>query len=292
VITAKERLVAGKAIEETSVNLDPSSSPLAFFAAELKRLRANACMTQESLAEAAGYAPSTVAAIETCRLLPSDQFAERCDKVLRTDGHLARFQELVDRTSVLPWFRDLVKVERTATEIRIYEPYQVPPLLQTEEYMRALARADRPMLSDADIDQAVALRTTRQKILDHDEMPPVNQEITPRLWVIMDEPVLYRAVGGPQIMRAQHEHLIAMAKRPNVTIQIIANAQGATCAHGRAFEIFVSKSESLIYIEDIGSARYVRQTDEAGRYLLAFDYLRASALDEEGSLKLMKDAAR
>jgi transcriptional regulator with XRE-family HTH domain len=194
------------------VNLDPRSSPLAFFAAEVKRLRSAAGMTQEQLANAINYAPSTVAALETCRLLPSEEFAKNCDKVFGTDGQLSRLQDLVDKTSVLPWFRDLVKVERSAAEIRMYEPYQIPALLQTEDYMRAVARARRPMLSDSDIDRAVALRMTRQEILDHDGMPPVNQEITPRLWVIMDESVLYRVVGSAEIMRAQCENIISVSK--------------------------------------------------------------------------------
>jgi transcriptional regulator with XRE-family HTH domain len=271
------------------VSLDPYVSPLAFFAAEMKRLRATLDITQEALAEAAGYAASTVAAVETCRLLPSEDFAQHIDKALGTDGHFERLQGLAERTSVLPWFRELPKVERTATDIRIYEPYQIPALLQTEDYIRAVARADRPSLSDADIDRAVAIRTTRQEIFDHDEMPAVNHEMSPRLWAIMDESVLHRVVGSRQIMAAQCEHLISMSRRPNITIQVIANAQGATCAFGRGFEILASKSESLIYVEDIGSARYIRKTDEAARYVLVFDYLRASALDEERTLKLIRD---
>ncbi len=49
---------------------DPNSSPLAFFAAELKRLRGMAEMTQEQLADATTYSPALVAAIETCRRIP------------------------------------------------------------------------------------------------------------------------------------------------------------------------------------------------------------------------------
>jgi hypothetical protein len=52
----------------------------------------------------------------------------------------------------------------------------------------------------------------------------------------------------------------------------------------------VSKAESLIYLEDIGSARYIRKTEEASQYVLVFDHLRASALDEETTIKLIKDA--
>src|SRR5579859_3267136 len=114
----------------------------------------------------------------------------------------------------------------------MYEPYQIPALLQTEEYTRAIARANRPMLSEPDIDQGVALRKTRQEIFDHYEMPQVNTEIKPRLWAIMDEPALYRVVGSREIMREQCEYLISAARKPNITIQVIPNAQGATCAFG------------------------------------------------------------
>jgi transcriptional regulator with XRE-family HTH domain len=95
----------------------PSASPLAFFAAEMKRLRSIAGMTQEQLAEVTTYSPALVAAIETSRRIASDDFAERADKALRSDGILSRLQTLVEQTSVLPWFRNRVEVERTAVEI-------------------------------------------------------------------------------------------------------------------------------------------------------------------------------
>jgi transcriptional regulator with XRE-family HTH domain len=127
---------------------DPSVNPLAFYAAELRRLRGIAGMTQEQLAEATTWSPSLVAAVETCRRIPSDDFSERADKVLETDGILSRLQALVEHTSVLPWFKDLVDVERRATEIRIYETYVIPGLLQTEDYARNVISATRPVLTD------------------------------------------------------------------------------------------------------------------------------------------------
>ena len=43
---------------------------------------------------------------------------------------------------------------------------------------------------------------------------------------IVDESVLLRAIGGRAVMRAQLEHLLAVAARPNVTIRIIPLALG------------------------------------------------------------------
>src|ERR1700678_89095 len=119
------------------MDLDPSSSPLAYFIGEVKRLRDRVGMTQEQLAEGAGYALSTVGAIESSRLIPSADLAEGFDRALNADGHLIRVQKLVEKTSVLPWFRDRIEVERKAHEIREYEPYQIPGLLQTRDYAHA-----------------------------------------------------------------------------------------------------------------------------------------------------------
>jgi DNA-binding XRE family transcriptional regulator len=265
------------------MNTDPSSSPLAFFAADVKRLRGIAGMTQEHLAKATAYSPASIAAIETCRLLPSLRFAQLADEAFRTDGHLERLQDLVDQTSVLPWFRDLIKVERKAIEIREYDSYVIPGLLQTERYARCCVSPTRPALTADEINRAVALRMTRQEILDRDEPP--------RLWFIIDESALYRANGGAEIMTEQLEHLVKLSERPEIVIQVIPNSAGSTAAGGRAFIILTFKSEStIVYLEDVKSARYVRKPDEVATYTLTFDHLRSRALPDDESRALIREA--
>jgi transcriptional regulator with XRE-family HTH domain len=246
------------------VMTDPSANPLAFYAAELRRLRGIAGMTQEQLAEATTYSPSLVAAIETCRRIPSDDFSERADKALGTDGILSRLQPLVEQTSVLPWFKDLVEVERRATEIRIYETYVIPGLLQTEDYARHVVSATRPVLTDEDVERAVALRMTRQEAL-------YREDETPRLWVIIDE----------------------SDRRPNVVVQVIPNSEGSTAAGGRNFILLTLKAEPAVaYLEDIRSARYLRKPDDVAQYALTYDHLRSNALSDTKSTALIKEAAK
>jgi transcriptional regulator with XRE-family HTH domain len=272
------------------VDTDPYSSPLAFFRAELKRLRQRAGSTQADVAEQTNYALATVSAYETGTRIPSADFAERADRLFGTDGDLARLQQLVERVSVRPWFRDRVDVERKAREIHEYESYQVPGLLQTSDYARAIVSSVRPVLPDDAIERAVALRMTRQQILEPDEDAPLDQDNALRMWAIIDESALNRVVGGPEIMRAQREHLLIMAQRPNVTIQIIPDAEGATCAFGRAFAVLVSRSSnsSVVYFEDVGTARYISDRDEVSRHELIFDYLRSYALNDTQSIEVIK----
>jgi DNA-binding XRE family transcriptional regulator len=249
-------------------------------------MRTKLGMTQEELAEAAGFAPSTIAAIETCRLLPSEELAQHIDKSLQSDGHFVRLQELVERTSVLPWFRDLVKTEQEAASIQTYESYVVPGLLQTEDYARNAVSATRPRLPDDDVQRAVTLRMTRQGIFDQDDPP--------RLWAIIDESVLRREVGDRKVMKAQCEHLMTMSERPHIAIQIIPESKGPACAYGKDFLILNFNSPSkrprapMIYLEDMRTARYVREQEVVGAYATVFDYLRSSALDDLQSADLIR----
>jgi transcriptional regulator with XRE-family HTH domain len=281
------------------MDTDPYSSPLAYFRAELKRLRERSGMTQGEVAEQTNYALSTVSAYETGRLVPSADFAERADKVFGTDdydeatkthnGDLARLQRLVEHLSVRPWFRDRMDVGRRATEIREYDSYQIPGLLQTEDYARAVISAGRPKMSDDEIERAVAVRMTRQQILDRDDDLPADQDNTPRLWAIIDEAALLRVVASSEIMRVQRDHLADMTKRPNVTIQVIPNSEGVTCAYGRAFTILISNNgPSVVYLEDLINAHYVRTRDEVAQFALKFDHLRSNALTDDKSVRLIK----
>src|SRR5260370_1805701 len=199
---------------------DPYSNPLAFFGSEVKRLRSKTGMTQAEFADRTRYSLDTIKSIESGRLLGSEKFAQIADNEFSTDGDLIRRSEFINRISMQPWFRDRIEVERKAREIREYDSYQIPGLLQTEDYMRAAAKARRPMLPDDDIELAVALRIERQQILDRgqDDHLPIDPDHLPRLWVIIAEMALRRKVGPPTVMRSQHDHLLELAKRPNITI--------------------------------------------------------------------------
>jgi transcriptional regulator with XRE-family HTH domain len=260
--------------------IDPAASPLSFFASEMVRLRNAAGLSQPALAKRLNYSASQVAKIETCQRIPKRDLAARLDEVLGTDGLFSRLQPLVERSSVLPWFRDLFDVEGTAAQIRTYESYLIPGLLQTEAYARAAVEAVRPVVSAEDAEQAVAIKMTRQEILDRPDGP--------RLWAVIDESVLHREVGGPVVMHRQREHLLKLHQHPRVVVQVIPNGAGLCCAFGRSFALLTFQNQGdLVYVEDVGSARYIRDRDEAARYSLTFDHLRGSALADDKSAGLI-----
>jgi hypothetical protein len=131
---------------------------------------------------------------------------------------------------------------------------------------------------------------TRQEILNEEIRLPVNHEFRLHLWAIIEESILRRVVGGRDVMAEQLEHLIKMSERPSIVIQVIPESEGTTAAGGRSFTVLSFKTEStVVYLEDLQSARYIRKPDEVSRYTLTFDYLRSSALNDEKSRALMQE---
>jgi transcriptional regulator with XRE-family HTH domain len=170
-----------------------------------------------------------------------------------------------------PWFQSYVGLEAAANLIRTYEVQFIPGLLQTEEYARAvvlLGHDGRP----EEIDRRVALRMERQAVLARPGAP--------RFWAVLDEAALRRPIGGPDVLRGQLEHLVAAAKLPNVTVQVIPFGFGGHAAAGGAFSILRFADQALpdvVYIEQLTSALYLDKREDVDRYLEAMERLCVEA---------------
>lgn len=183
-----------------SRDLDPAASVLAFFGAELRRLRADADLSQEQLAEQINYSPALVGVVETARRMPSRDFASRCDAALQTDGALARLWPLVTRDVLPTWFRPWVQdVESEATTLRSWEPLIIPGLLQTPDYARALLGA---FVIASNKTETVYLETASSGQIT--ELPSVVEEIT-LTWEAPRSEALPRSASRDLIARVAEE---------------------------------------------------------------------------------------
>jgi hypothetical protein len=183
-----------------------------------------------------------------------------------------------------PWFRTAVGLEEAATLIRAYEPQVIPGLLQTEGYVRAITAASFPAASQDFAERAVALRLARQQLLTRPNPP--------QYWVVLEETVLRRPIGGHTVMRAQIEHLLQAAERPNLTIQVIPFAAGWHPALYGMFDIFRFPGEQLpdiVYTETLTGAYYLNKPDESARYTEALDRMCAQAASPEHTLAVLRD---
>ncbi|WP_431682251.1 helix-turn-helix domain-containing protein [Kitasatospora sp. KL5] len=264
-------------------DLDPSSSVLGFFGSELRRLREASGLTQERLGEVINYTGSLVGLIETARRKPSLEFTERCDAALGTDGALARIWPLLNRAVFPPWFRGFVELEATATSIRKYQAQTVPGLLQTEDYARALLRKGLVGESEERVEEGVAARLGRQAILDGPDRP--------YLWVVLDEAVLRRPVGGPEVMRQQMVRLLECAQHPRVVVQVLPFASGEhTSVEGPLTLLSFAEGPDVAYVEGPNFGQVIENSSDLALCVLAYDHLQADALPPSASLAVIEAA--
>ncbi|MDQ0772467.1 helix-turn-helix transcriptional regulator [Streptomyces aurantiacus] len=174
---------------------------------------------------------------------------------------------------VLPeWFSAYVSLESEASVIRLYEPHYVPGLLQTHDYAAALMHVGFPNATKEDIDRRVALRLKRQDLLAKPEAPAV--------WAILDETVLRRPVGGPDVMRAQIDHLTEVLDMPKVRIQILRFTVGAHPGAFGPFHYFrfgFSELPDVVYTESLVGSVYVDQPADVVTYLEVLDRMSVQA---------------
>lgn len=179
-----------------------------------------------------------------------------------------------------------VDVETEASSVLEFSGLNIPGLLQTEDYIRALLRTGQRRTS-AELRNDVAIRAIRQKRLIDEERP---LELT----AIVDEAALAREVGGREVMRAQLHRLIEAAQLPRITLQVLPFHAGAHDAMNGAFTMlsFPEPDEvDLLYVEYVTGALHIEDESELRAARLIFDRLRSQALPPQDSVALIERLA-
>jgi hypothetical protein len=168
--------------------------------------------------------------------------------------------------------------------LRYFEPLIVPGLLQTADYARAIFRT-RLKTTDDEIDEMVAARLRRQEVLARNN-PPL-------AWVVLDEGVVRRQVGGRYVMSEQIGRLAELARQPNVVIQIIPASVGAHRGLEGAFDIAdFPDLPSVGYREGAGGGHMVDDPKAVTALDLIWDTLGGDTLPRSASLALLEEAAK
>jgi transcriptional regulator with XRE-family HTH domain len=265
---------------------DNDDSALAQFAEELRAARGKAGLSRDELGAELNYSGSLIGMIESMGRSPSLDFARGCDQLFNMPGTFERMQVRLRAEPLPEWFRPFAIHEAAATALYNFQLAIVPGLLQTAGYARALL-SKRMGVGDEESERLVRARLERQAILDRAAPPP------PMFWAVIDESVLRRPVGGPEVMRAQVEHLIEMAARPRIMIQVIPQPVGVHEGLNGSFVIAESAAElSIVYLETAMTGITVERPEHVAVIRLAYETLRAEALSPAASLSLMEELAK
>ena len=257
----------------------------------LRQLRDDAGLTIEEVAEKLEISASTVSRMETAHVgvRPRD-LRYLLDIYGVTGGRRDDLLQIARERRQQPWwqeFRDLPSIaltglEADATSISQYSVQLIPGLLQTMAYARVILRAIRLDTEPEDIERRLTLRMDRQALL-------VGKE-APRVWVVLDEAVLRRLVGGPQVMHEQLQRLIDASALPNVTIQVLPFVSGAHAGMDGEFTVLRYREPAdpdVVYLENTGSDLYIERSDVTRRYNTTFEHLMADALDPTESIRML-----
>ncbi|WP_405115338.1 helix-turn-helix domain-containing protein [Micromonospora sp. NBC_01405] len=195
-------------------------------------------------------------------------------------GWWAKFGQLPNPYSMY------IGLESAANAVRNFELAVVPGLLQIEAYAYAIASAAWPGQSE-EARRRVEVRMTRQACL--------SEEPALKFWGIVDEGVLRRQTGGPDVMRAQLHHLIEMSDRPNIELQVLPFSEGWHPGTVGSFSILEFPEDihsPVVYVVSQAGDTYLEREDDLRRVTLAYTHLHAAALSVNKSRELIAAIAK
>ncbi|MBF6182540.1 helix-turn-helix domain-containing protein [Nocardia otitidiscaviarum] len=259
-------------------------------AAMLGELRENSGLSKEEVSSRTGINVTTLYRIETAQARPQrrtltamlDLYGigepQRSDALqLLTDalkpGMARPFEAAVGEV-----YGAYINFEAEALSARFFQASYIPGLLQTEEYADAVMQTSWPKISDEVRSQRVRARVERAKVLTKEE--PLE------LWVVLDEAVIRRMVGGPEVMIGQLQRLLNDAAQRNVILQLLPFDAGAHPGMSGSFVVLDFQNPAdpeLVYVEGIASDEIIEGHSEVRRYGVMFDQLRAMALSPRNS---------
>jgi hypothetical protein len=185
------------------------------------------------------------------------------------------------------WFQNYLDLEQAAELIRTYEVQFVPGLLQTDNYARAVIMLGNGITTAEDIDRRAELRMARKQLLSRVDPP--------RLWAVIDEAVLQRQIGGPDVLHEQIEALLEASTLRNVRLQVMPFRAGGHAATGGAFSILRFPDQELpdvVYIEHLTSALYLDKREDVDQYAAAMGRLFIEAEHPDKTPELLRQALR
>jgi transcriptional regulator with XRE-family HTH domain len=266
---------------------DPETNPAAFLGGELRRARVAAGFSsQDALAARLGFDRTVIAKAETGERPPTDDVLAGWCQACRLDddlfGRLVRLARRADGP-VPTWFEDWLEAEGEAQSLRIWSPTLVPGLLQTADYARELFLAAQSDTSEDVIGALVAARLERQAILDRTEPPD--------LVVVLDEAVLHRLIGSPQLMHDALVHMAELSRRPCVVVQVVPASNGANAGLSGAFGIASADGMPETLQMDGVEDRTTEKRSLVRKAAVAFDRVRGDALPRDASRDLILKVA-
>jgi transcriptional regulator with XRE-family HTH domain len=263
--------------------------------AALRRLREGSGMSLEAVAQELGWSTSKVSRIELAKIAVTpadvrallgvlDALSDEVETLVslasedRQPGWWRQYAEVLP-----PWFEGYLSLESEAARLLAYESEVVPGLLQTEQYAAEVLRHSPYTQLPDEAARAAELRRARQvRLVGPDPI---------YLDVVINEGVLRRQVGGPNVMFGQLTRLIETTELPNVELRVLPFAAGAHPGVDGSFTVLEFSDPSnprIVYLDRMTNSEYLDSLRDVAAYRHAHERLRTSALSPIDSRGLIK----
>lgn len=255
---------------------------------ELRRLRDQAGLSTSALAKQIATSQTKLSAVEGARRALTDaQMHELLGTLAVEDHKRAELLELHTQGGEPGWWDPysdlltdvlelLIGLEAGASWIRRYDEGFIPALLQTPAYARATALAHAPFQRTADTDHAVDFRMQRKSRLDDPEFT---------LTAVLNEGMLWREIGGTEVMREQLRSLVHMEHAARVDLHLVPFSAGAHPAQGQTVAIltFGDDDPDAVFADYGHAGAFLERPSEVRPLVSAFGGTIRAALSPEES---------
>lgn len=263
-------------------------------ATELRKLREARGLGLLEAAEAVGWSRPKLSKYETAARRPTVGDVEAlldlygCDAALRlTLVEIARnigkrgwwlaYSDVWEDTSFL-------ELEDDAVEMRTYQRYVVPGMLQTDEYAMAVMKTVEPDEAGEIRLRRAAARAARRRRLSSPDAPVFH--------AVIEESVLRRPVGGMEIMNDQYRQLLAISEFPNVQVQVMPQEVWQHPAYGGSFVLLGfggTVNLDVVYIEGaVGNGAYLEDAAQVEKCRLDFAQISKAALPDVETVRFIE----
>lgn len=270
--------------------------------AELRRLREEAGLLIEDVAETLECSTSKISRLENGKGIP--KIRDVRDMLARygvTDGRMRErllgwaragqqqgwwqeFSDVMQQEPLTAHLDTYIALEADATRKLDFQNNVVPGLLQTEAYTRAILEVFPYNYSPEDVDRLVELRSRRQGVLHREDLPL-------ELVCVIDEAVLLRPVGGQAVMVEQLKKIMREADLPNISVRVLPLETGEHSAIIGSFEVLEFADDAdreYVNVESLTGTGYLEGESDVKRYRQAFEDVIRKALDPAESSQFIK----
>ncbi|MDG4829328.1 helix-turn-helix transcriptional regulator [Solwaraspora sp. WMMD1047] len=237
-------------------------------------------LTQEQFAERIHYSTQHVGGIERGDRPALLDYLKAVDRTFGT-AFVKFYEELVRGEPTPIWLKSWLDREREASLLRYFELAVVPGPLQTEAYASALIESSS---SGRAAEEAIATRLARELIVTRDLKPA-------QLTAILDEGVLYRHIGGPDVMRGQLLHLMKSAERDNVSMYVVPVTAGAYIGLDGSISLATVHGRVVGFADGPLRDDAIEDVDRVDDLERRWEMIRRYTPSQEASLELIKKAA-